>query len=154
MASISKRPHRSRYPELHNGDRMTQKEFHRVYEQMPDNFRAELIGGIVYVGSPLKRPHGKDHLRLGTLFDTYQGHTPGVDAADNATVILSEDDEPQPDLYMRILPACGGQSRDTEDQYIDGAPELLAEIAHSSRAIDLHTKRQRYADAGVLEYIV
>ena len=41
--------------DLHTGDRMTREEFHRIYQQMPEDFEAELIGGTVYVGSPLKR---------------------------------------------------------------------------------------------------
>src|SRR5579884_1907993 len=127
-------------PELHSGDHMTREEFHRIYEQMPPNFRAELIGGIVYVSSPLSRPHGINHTPLTTLFCTYELSTPGVEAGDNVTVLLSEEGEVQPDLYLRILPECGGQSRTTRDEYIGGAPELVAEVAHSRRAIDLHTK--------------
>ena len=38
--------------------------------------------------------------------------------------------------------------------YLVGPPELIAEIAHSSRAIDLNQKRQDYERAGVLEYVV
>src|SRR5581483_9962699 len=38
--------------------------------------------------------------------------------------------------------------------YIEGAPELFVEIALSSRAIDLHAKRQDYARYGGLEYVV
>ena len=141
-------------PEMHNGDRMTQKEFHRVYEQMPEDFRAELIGGIVYVASPLKRRHGKPHMLLGGVFAAYEGNTRGVDAGDNTTVILGEEGEPQPDLYLRILPEFGGQSRTTADDYVEGAPELIAEIANTSRALDLHAKRRDYARYGVREYLV
>ncbi len=50
--------------ELQNGDRMTQQEFHRLYEQTPEGFKAELIGGIVYVASPLYPAHGKPHMLL------------------------------------------------------------------------------------------
>jgi hypothetical protein len=39
--------------EMHNGDRMTQKEFHRIYARMQRTVRAELIGGVVYMTSPL-----------------------------------------------------------------------------------------------------
>jgi Uma2 family endonuclease len=141
-------------PELHSGDHMRQKEFHRIYEQTEDKFKAELIGGIVYVASPLKLPHGKQHVCLAAVFGVYQGNTPGVEAGDSATIIMDEANEPQPDLYLRILPEHGGQSLTTHDEYLAGAPELLAEIAHSSRAIDLHGKKEQYAQAGVLEYIV
>jgi hypothetical protein len=77
-----------------------------------------------------------------------------MEAGDNATVLLGEDAEPQPDLYLRLLPESGGQSRTTDDDYVLGAPELIAEIAHSSRAIDLHAKKDDYARYGVHEYLV
>ena len=140
--------------ELHSGDRMTREEFHRAYRLMPEDFKAELIGGIVYVSSPLKRFHATRHLSLGTAFFLYAGRTAGLEAGDNGTVILGEEDEPQPDLTLRILPEFGGQSRTTREDYIEGAPELVAEIAHSTRALDFHAKKQAYAAGGVLEYIV
>jgi hypothetical protein len=37
---------------------------------------------------------------------------------------------------------------------VDGPPELIAEVAHSSTGIDLHGKRDDYARHGVLEYLV
>jgi hypothetical protein len=40
---------------------MSREEFHRIYEQMPEDFKAELIGGIVYVASRLRRSHGTYH---------------------------------------------------------------------------------------------
>jgi len=74
--------------------------------------------------------------------------------ADNTTLILGEESEPQPDLLLRVLPGYGGQSGVTEDDYCQGAPELIAEIANSSRAIDMNQKREDYERAGVLEYMV
>src|SRR5947209_11403966 len=94
--------------EMYNGDRMTQPEFHRIYEQMPENFRAELVGGIVYVASPLGIAHANNHLPLGSLLFTYESATPGVQSGDNATIVLGKHDEPQPDLYLRVLPEFGG----------------------------------------------
>jgi Uma2 family endonuclease len=133
---------------------MTQAEFHRAYEQMPERFKAELIGGIVYLASPLRLGHGTDHVTLAGLLFLYRTRTPGVEAADKATVILADDAEPQPDLFLRILPAFGGRSKTTDDQYVEGAPELVIEVAHASRAIDSHAKRADYSRAGVPEYIV
>jgi Uma2 family endonuclease len=140
--------------ELVAGDRMNREEFHRLYEQTPEDFHAELIGGIVHVPSPLKRQHGITHALLGALFVTYAGRTSGVEVGDNATILLGEDAEPQPDLYLRILPESGGQSRTDADDYVVGPPELIAEVAHSSRAIDLHAKKDDYARYGVHEYLV
>lgn len=154
MATVSRQAAVPDRPELHSGDRMTREEFHRIYGRMPEDFKAELIGGIVYVASPLKRRHGIHHPLLTALFVTYQGHTPGVECGDNATILLGEKSEPQPDLFLRILPEYGGQSRTTADDYVAGAPELIAEIAASSRSIDLHGKRDDYTRHGVLEYLV
>jgi len=149
--------------ELRNGDCLVQREFHRLYESMPEDFKAELIGGTVFVNEPLGVSHGDHHMRLGSIFDAYQASTPGTHGSDNATVILGEDDEVQPDLFLRVLPEYKGQSRNTKPvgkapnikgPYVEGAPELVAEIAYSSRAIDLHLKRQRYLHTGVIEYVV
>ena len=147
-------PVRSEPVGLQNGDKMSREEFHRLYKQAPKHFKAELIGGIVYVASPLRRPHGTHHLRLGGLLAFYEGYTPGVEAGDNATVFLGDDSEPQPDLFLRVLPECGGQSGTNKDDYITGAPELLIEVADSCRTLDLHGKREDYASHGVREYLV
>ena len=155
MATVSlPEPEPKGVPVLENGARMTQKEFHRLYKDMPEDFTAELIEGTVYVAAGLKLPHGTNHLPLGTLLFLYEGSTPGVQSGDNATVILGEEGEPQPDLFLRVLPEFGGRSRTTPDEFIQGGPELVAEIAASSRSIDLYGKRRDYARYGVLEYLV
>lgn len=151
---MSSRPGKREVVELHNGDRMTREEFHRAYENAPEDFRAELIGGIVYVASPLRIRHGSYHLLLGGLFSVYEGKTPGVEGGDNTTVLLGFEGEPQPDLHLRILPEFGGQSKTSPDDYVEGPPELISEISASSRSIDLHGKREDYQRYGVLEYLV
>jgi Uma2 family endonuclease len=141
-------------PELRHGDRMTQAEFHRIYKRMPESFKAELIGGVVYVASSLKRPHDTSHFIWSAVFGTYVLNTPGVEGGDNTTVLLGEEGEPQPDVYLRILPEYGGQSCTTRDEYVKGAPELVAEVADSSRSVDLRGKRVDYQRYGVREYLV
>lgn len=140
--------------ELHSGDRMTREEFHRIYSRMPENIRAELVQGVVYVASPLRRKHGTHHISLGIVFGIYEGRTHGVESGDNASILLGDDSEPQPDLYLRILENFGGQSSISEDDYVVGPPEMLAEIALSSQSIDLHSKHDDYRRAGVKEYLV
>ena len=49
--------------------------------------------------------------------------------------------------------AAGGQARISADDYIEGAPELVVEIAGSSRAYDLHQKKGAYRRNGVREYL-
>lgn len=141
-------------PVLENGDRLNRDEFHRLYEQTAEEFSAELIGGVVYVSSPLRRRHGAQHVALSGLLFVNQASTPGVEAGNNATILLGDDSEPQPDLYLRILPESGGNSRTSDDDYIVGPPELIIEVAHSCRAIDLNSKFDDYARHGVREYLV
>jgi Uma2 family endonuclease len=139
---------------LHNGDRLTQPEFHRRYEPYPEDVKFELIGGTVYMGSPLRETHSDYEDELGFLFGVYRRATPGVKAIHGATTILGAESEPQPDLGLRILEEYGGRARLTRKKYIEGPPELLAEISHSTVAIDLHQKKADYQNAGVQEYMV
>jgi hypothetical protein len=139
---------------LNSGDQMTQVEFHRRYQTCAEDEKFELIGGVVYMASPMKGPHGAFHVELSLVFGLYKAGTPGVEAADNITVVLGANSEPQPDLLLRILREYGGQSDYNDDDYLVGAPELIAEIAHSTVAIDMNRKRQDYLAAGVQEYIV
>jgi hypothetical protein len=140
-------------PPLADGQQLDQAEFMRQYELTPPGFTAELIGGIVHVASPLSSPHGRGSFRVSTWIGLYCARTPGTDGLDNATTLMDDLGVPQPDSQLRILPECGGQSRD-EGDYVAGAPELVAETARSSRKIDLGDKRDDYERAGVKEYIV
>jgi Uma2 family endonuclease len=141
-------------PELYNGDHLTQAEFHRRYMAMPEDVKAELIGGIVYMASPVHRRHGTYQPYLSLVLTHYAGNTPGVEVADNMTAILDEQGEPQPDLMLRVLTELGGQSEYNAKECLVGAPELVAEVAHSSVAIDMTRKKDDYLRSGVQEYIV
>ena len=141
-------------PLLANGDRMKQPEFHRRYEACAEEEKWELIGGTVYMASPLSLGHSSFDAKIGLVLELYELATPGTQALHNTTAILGEESEPQPDLGLRILPEYGGQSRTTPDDYLQGAPELLVEVAYSRRAIALHGKREDYQRSGVREYIV
>ena len=149
-----RRPRSAGLPPLRHGERLTQAEFHRRYEAYPEDVKFELIGGVVYMASPLGRPHGLYHGHLSGPLWLYQCVTPGIELLDNVTTILGDEGEPQPDLTLRILPAYGGQSRTTEDNYVGGAAELIAEVADSSRDLDLGDKLTDYKNAGVAEYLV
>jgi Uma2 family endonuclease len=140
---------RTRPDALHNGDRMTQPEFHRRYETYTGDIKFELIGGTVYAASPVGRQHGTYHPELSLVLSIYEAATPGVEVATNMTTILGEESEPQPDVMLRLLSEYGGQSRYNKEDYLEGPPELVAEIAHSTRAIDLGRKRRDYLAAGV-----
>jgi Uma2 family endonuclease len=80
--------------------------------------------------------------------------TPSIDLSIEPTVRLDLDNEPQPDAVLFIEPQAGGQILLSGDDYIEGAPELVVEIAASSVAIDTGSKKQVYRRNGVLEYII
>lgn len=140
-------------PPLENGDRLTRWEFETRYEKMPNLKKAELIGGIVYMASPLRiEEHGNPHIHIATWLGTYEAFTPSVQSGDNCTVILDSDNEPQPDALLRIKN--GGQSIINQKGYVEGAPELIVEIAASTVSFDLHDKMEVYRLHEVQEYLV
>jgi len=143
-------------PPLTNGDKLTRYEFERRYNAVSKPKKAELIEGIVYImPAALRfRSHGQPHGRITGWLFSYEAMTPGVALGVEPTVRLDLDNEPQPDAVLIIIPEAGGQTRISEDDYIEGPPELVVEIAASSVAIDLHGKKQAYRRNGVREYIV
>lgn len=142
-------------PPLESGDRLTRSEFEQRYQAMSHLKHAELIEGVVYVSSPVRaNSHAQPHANIVGWLLVYRAATPGVYLADNATVRLDADNEPQPDALLRIEPEVGGNSRISEDDYIEGAPELIAEIAASSASYNLGDKLKAYRRNGVQEYIV
>src|SRR5882724_10993855 len=93
-------------PPLENGDHLDQKTFHERYEAMPEHVRAELIGGIVYMSSPSKSPHGRYGISFYQWLAEYEVATPGTEALAGATSILGPESEPEPDGCLLILPEC------------------------------------------------
>ena len=140
-------------PPLENGDKLTRHEFERRYHAMPNLKKAELIEGVVYVASPLRiKSHGEPHAYIMTWLGVYKAATPGIGFADNATVLIDTDNESQPDALLRI--ETGGQSSINKDDYVEGAPELIVEIAASSASYDLHEKLKVYRRNQVQEYLI
>ena len=142
-------------PPLENGDNLDLDEFLRRYEAMPEDCDAELIEGIVYMASPVShQPHGRPHTHVSYWLVHYARFTPGVDTGDNSTTRLDLGNAPQPDLLLRIPEAAGGTSVLADDDYIDGPPELVVEVAASTASVDLNQKYAAYLRNGVAEYLV
>lgn len=159
MTTIEARPQpaasgdsaRERVPPLQNGDRLTRPEFERRYNAMPDVNHAELIEGVVYMPSPVyHEDHGRPHFLAVTWLGIYQMNTPGVDGGDNSSLRLDLDNMPQPDAFLMVGE---GQTR-IRDKCVEGAPELVVEVAASSASYDLHDKMRAYRRNGVQEYVV
>jgi len=143
-----------RVPPLENGDRLTSYEFERRYGASGIK-KAELIEGVVYVAAALRfGSHAEPHGNLVGWLWTYKTATPNVRLGIEPTVRLDEDNQPQPDGVLLLPASAGGQARLSEDDYVEGSPELVAEVAASRVAIDLNMKKTAYRRNGVQEYVV
>ncbi|MBN9119946.1 MAG: Uma2 family endonuclease [Planctomycetes bacterium] len=143
----------TRIPPLRAGERLTRAEFERRWDAMPEVKKAELIDGVVYMPA-LSIDHGVSHFDLITWLGMYRMLTRGTEGADNASVRFDDDNMPQPDALLRLLPSHGGRSRITPDRYVEGGPELIVEVANTTADEDLGPKRDLYRKFGVREYIV
>ncbi|HEY3321154.1 MAG TPA: Uma2 family endonuclease [Planctomycetota bacterium] len=146
-----KTPLKEEVPPLSAGDTLTWEEFERRWDATPEIKFAELIGGRVYMPSPLSFPHGKTDSLTNLWLAYYAGRTSGCDTGTNATCRILGD-APQPDVLLRIIESRGGQSR-VRGKYLVGAPELTAEVCVSSAAYDVHEKKDLYEQAGVQEFV-
>jgi Uma2 family endonuclease len=140
-------------PPLFEGDCLSSDEFLRRWDEMPDLRHAELIEGIVYMSSPVSRPHGRCHIVLATWLGNYAAATPGCFPGLEGTWRMGPSNVPQPDLMLHILPEHGGQST-VEGPYYAGAPELIVEVAVSSYSRDFGVKKRLYERMGVREYLI
>lgn len=155
--SSLKRTGKNRFsiPPLENGDHLTREEFHRRYEAMPENVKAELIEGVVFMSSPVRaKNHGRPSARIIGWLVNYSAFTPATDVAENVTVFLDLDNEYQPDAVLRIEKESGGNSLINDADYLQGSPELIVEVSGSTISKDLFEKKNAYRRNGVLEYIV
>ena len=143
-------------PPLEFGDRLTRTEFLKRYATMPANVKAERIEGMVYMPAAAVSAdfHGRPHADLIAWLVNYRAATPGTAVADNSTIFLDIDNDPQPDVCLYILPSHGGRTKVNAEGSIEGSPELIVEVATSSMSYDLGAKLNAYRRNGVNEYIV
>ena len=142
-------------PPLQSGDRLNHEQYMERYKLMPPKVKAERIEGVVYIMmAPISHDfHGRPHIKMASWLGSYMAATLGVDAGDNGTIALDVDNNPQPDLYLFVQPACGGRVK-IENGYVVGSPELIVEIAASSASYDLGVKQHVFRRNGVQEYVV
>jgi Uma2 family endonuclease len=82
----------------------------------------------------------------------YRANHPRLKAGIQPTVILDDCNEVQPDAVLWWLKPGGPHVND--DGFIEGAPQLVVEVAASSVSYDLHEKKEAYRRNGVPEYVV
>ena len=95
--------------------------------------------------------HSRPQRIVSTWLGMYQAQHPEVDGGDGGTVRLDPDNNVQPDSYLRRRE---GSSKLTDDDYLEGPPEFVFEVAASSAAADLGPKLRAYRRNGVREYVV
>ena len=141
-------------PPLENGDRLTREEFHRRYEAMPEKVKAELIKGVVYFRIKTTATRAEANAAMVGLIGLYSSNTLGTSFVLHVSLMIDKKSEAQPDAVLRIKENYGGKSWINDRDYLEGAPELVVEIASSSASYDLHDKLEMYEQKGVQEYIV
>ena len=142
-------------PPLESGERMTRFDFERRYEATLPSVKAELIEGVVYVASPVRiKRHGRPHGQMSAILHVYGAKAAGVLAFADGSVLFADGTRVQPDVALYWDQAHGGTARENDEDYLEGPPELVAEVAGSSASHDLHDKMRAYERNGVREYIV
>jgi len=139
---------------LHNGEHLSRAEFERRWDATPNLKHAELIEGIVFMPPPISEPHSSSHNDISVHLGRYAIETPGVASLIGPSIRLDNRNEFQPDCLLRVKSPGLGRSRVSADNYIEGAPELVAEVAVSSSDYDSHEKRDVYERMGVQEYLL
>ncbi len=142
-------------PRLESGDHLTTEEFLDRFEAAWSLKKAELVEGVVYLPSPTRWGlHAIQHQALSTWLGVYWAYTKGTQAGDSGTLRLDLKNVPQPDVALIVLPSHGGRAQFDENQYLVGGPELVGEVAGSTRSIDLNSKLFVYLRNQIREYIV
>jgi Uma2 family endonuclease len=159
MATASYRTQRDdsndKIPPLETGDRLSRAEFERRYEAMPNIKKAELIEGVVYIAPPGRLHHyGEPCADLITWLGSYESATPGLIGAAHPSIRLDPKNEPQPEAVLLIDPDHGGQARISSDDFLEAAPELIAEVDSGDLCYGPSVKLDVYCRNGVCEYIL
>jgi Uma2 family endonuclease len=106
------------------------------------------------VASPTRhQQHDKPAAMMRGWIFAYHSLHPETEIGNDATIVLDVDNEVQPDafLFLRDDPA---SPQVNDEGYLEGAPQLVVEVAASSMSRDLGDKLQAYRRNGVREYVV
>jgi Uma2 family endonuclease len=139
---------------LQHGERLSREEYEERYTQLPD-VRAELLEGVVYImSSPVSADHARPHGILMSSIGHYEFRTTGITLFAAPTIRLGLTSDPEPDGVLVIAEEYGGQTRISDDRYVEGSPELVFEIAGTSRDYDETIKLPIYARNGIPECLI
>ena len=130
---------------IYSGMRMSPEEFRNLPETTP---RCELLKGVLYI---MPEP-ALDHQFLVQLLWKYlfdQLTLAGLAYAYiPVNLALDGDDYLSPDVIV----VASDRAEMLGRVWVNGAPDVVAEVLSTDRSRDLVNKRQRYAAAGIPEY--
>jgi Uma2 family endonuclease len=141
-------------PPFANGDVLTRADFERRSRTQPGRMKVELLDGEVHVTEAPRRTHSAAHGIFATWLGDYSAATPGTEFDLSPTLRLDETSQPEPDAVLCVTPEAGGLASEDAEGYFNGPVELVAEVAASSAAIDLHKKKKIYLRNAIPEYVV
>jgi Uma2 family endonuclease len=139
---------------LITGQQLGREEFERRWDESPHIKYAELIDGVVRISGPVKLTHARAHSYVAMWIGRYEMETAGVFGCGPVSIRLDEANMPLPDSVLMIDPKCGGRCRISDDDLLEGAPELICEVTADATSFDLHDKLKLYERHGVQEYFV
>jgi Uma2 family endonuclease len=117
---------------------------------IPEDQKADLIDGVIYLASPENQAHNLLKMWLSTILNIYiEQRRLGTLFADKFAYRLSDRTAPEPDLAF----VSNQRMHLVQNGFMDGAPDLAVEIiSPDSVRRDYEDKRLRYEEAGVREY--
>jgi Uma2 family endonuclease len=126
------------------------------YEKWEEDFRCELIDGVVYMMAPPTISHQDI---VGTIYFELRAKLKGKKCKPFVSPIgvrlfPSEDKTDRDVLLPDVIVVCD-ESKLTNDAACEGAPDVVFEVlSETTKAMDLRIKKQLYKQAGVKEYWV
>lgn len=137
------------FPPMTTGQSFTASAFLHRYQQTPPGLRAELLEGVVTVRMGTGAPHADAHAFFVMWLGMFQARNPGWKVMVQPTVVLPGENVVEPDVALLEKGRTHG-----EHGYLEGAPTLVVEIAHSTLHRDLYKKKAIYRRAGLPIYLV
>ena len=121
------------------------------YYALPDEQRAELIDGHMYMMAPPSRKHQRISTRLVSIIDRYIEEHKGKCQVYAAPFAVYLDERSNTYVEPDISVIC--DSNKLDDSGCKGAPDWVIEIVSpASKQMDYYTKLFKYRTAGIREY--
>jgi len=126
------------------------------YESFPEDFRCELIDGVVYM---MSAPDIWHQDMLGDLYTKIRAYLIGKKcrvfmAPFDVRLFPRKDKKDRTVVQPDIIIVCD-EDKLSDGKACRGAPDLVIEIlSDSTRSHDLNTKKEKYERAGIKQYIV